>query len=70
MTDTLYPGPRFRTFNVIDDFNRAGLAIDIDTSLTGAQLIRLFAGVQLKRGLPHLLRVDDGREFQDSAVTE
>ena len=30
MSDTLYSGTRFRTFNVIDDFNREALAIEID----------------------------------------
>ncbi len=29
MTDSLQSGRRFRTFNVLDDFNREGLAIDM-----------------------------------------
>lgn len=33
MSDALYHGVRFRTFNVLDDFNREILAIEIDTSL-------------------------------------
>jgi putative transposase len=70
MSDALYAGPRFRTFNVIDDFNREGLAIEIDTSLTGARLIRVFERLRAERGLPHLLRVDNGPEFQGSAFTE
>jgi len=32
MSDALYEGKRIRTFNVIDDFNREILAIEIDTS--------------------------------------
>lgn len=70
MSDALYAGPRFRTFNVIDDFNREGLAIEIDTSLTGARLIRVFERLQAERGLPDLLRVDNGPEFQGSAFTD
>jgi putative transposase len=33
MSDTLYGGRRFRTFNVLDEGVREGLAIEIDTSL-------------------------------------
>lgn len=42
MSDSLYAGNRFRTFNVIDDCNREILAIEIDTSITGPRLIRVF----------------------------
>lgn len=63
MSDALYGGSRFRTFNVIDDFNRESLAVEIDTSLTGRRLIRLFERLRLERGLPQRLRVDNGPEF-------
>jgi putative transposase len=33
MSDALWSGRRFRTFNVLDDFNREALRIEIDTSL-------------------------------------
>jgi putative transposase len=63
MSDALYGGPRFRTSNVIDDFNRESVAIEIDTSITGRRLIRVFERLQLERGLPGRLRVDNGPEF-------
>ena len=63
MSDALYHGPRFRTFNVIDDFNREGLAIEIDTSLRAARLIRVFERLRAERGLPDILRVDNGPEL-------
>ena len=63
MSDALYAGNRFRTFNVIDDFNREVLAIEIDTSITGRRLIRVFERLQSSRGLPKVLRVDNGPEF-------
>ena len=31
MTDALYHGVRFRTFNIIDDFNRVVLATEVDS---------------------------------------
>jgi putative transposase len=63
MSDTLYIGKRFRTFNVIDDFNREALHVEIDTSITGQRLIRVFERLRLDRGLPETLRVDNGPEF-------
>jgi putative transposase len=63
MCDTLYSGNRFRTFNVIDDFNRECLAVEIDTSITGKRLIRVFERLKSERGLPETLRVDNGPEF-------
>jgi putative transposase len=63
MADSLYCGKRFRTFNVIDDHNREAVAIEIDTSLTGLRLIRVFEQLKAERGLPDLLRLDNGPEF-------
>lgn len=63
MCDTLYVGKTFRTFNVIDDFNRECLAVEIDTSITGKRLIRVFERLREERGLPQVLRVDNGPEF-------
>jgi len=63
MSDSLYAGKRFRTFNVIDDFNREILVIEIDTSLTSKRLIRVFERLRDQRGLPEVLRTDNGPEF-------
>lgn len=63
VSDALYAGKRFRTFNIIDDFNREALQIEIDTSITGKRLIRVFERIRSDRGLPCVLRVDNGPEF-------
>ncbi len=68
VSDALYAGSRFRTFNVIDDFNREVVAIEIDTSLTAKRLIRVFERLQITRGLPDILRVDNGPEFLSSEL--
>lgn len=63
MSDALYHGRRFRTFNVLDDHNREALAIEIDTSINAKRLIRVFEQLKQWRGLPDVLRVDNGPEF-------
>jgi len=63
MSDGLYGGRRFRTFNIIDDFNRECLAVEVDTSITCRRLIRVFERLRSERGLPDVLRVDNGPEF-------
>ena len=65
-----YGGTRFRTFNVLDDFNREVLAIEIDTSLTSARLIRVFEQLEAERGLPDMLRTDNGPEFLGEVFTQ
>lgn len=70
MSDALYQGPRFRTFNIIDDFNREGLAIEIDTSLRAARILRTLDRLKAARGLPDVLRVDNGPEFLSQILTD
>lgn len=69
MSDALYNGVRFRTFNVLDDFNREVLAIEIDTSLPGERLVRVFCQLAETRGLPDMLRTDNGPEFMSETFT-
>ena len=63
MSDALHKGVRFRTFNVLDDFNREALAIEIDTSLPSERLVRVFEQLKRERGRPDILRTDNGPEF-------
>jgi transposase InsO family protein len=39
--DTLASGRRFRTSNLVDDFTRECLTIEVDTSLGGARVVRV-----------------------------
>lgn len=40
MSDQLEDGRGFRTLNVLDDFNREGLGIEVDISLPALRVIR------------------------------
>jgi putative transposase len=63
MSDALWSGRRFRTFNVIDDFNRQVLTIEIDTSLPARRIVRALDELIAIRGKPAALRIDNGPEL-------
>lgn len=63
MSDALLNGRRFRTLNVIDDFNREALAIEVDTSLPALRVTRVLDTIAAQRGYPQRIRVDNGPEF-------
>lgn len=63
MSDSLINGRAFRTLNVIDDFNREGLWIEVDTSLPSVRVIRVLEMIALWRGFPKQIRVDNGPEL-------
>jgi putative transposase len=70
MLDTLMSGRRFRTFNVLDDFNREVLAIEVDTSLPAARAIRVLERLAAWRGYPAKLRMDNGPELISVAMAD
>ena len=63
MSDALWDGRKIRLLNVIDDYNREVLAIEPDTSLPTARVIRCLIEIGQRRGLPKMIRVDNGPEF-------
>lgn len=40
MNDALWDGRPYRTFNVVDDFNREALLIEIDFNLSAPRVVR------------------------------
>jgi putative transposase len=63
MADRLGDGRAFRLLNVLDDFNREGLAIDVDFSLPAERVIRSLDQIIEWRGKPDAIRVDNGPEY-------
>lgn len=71
MYDRLTKGRTIRLFNVIDDFSREGLTIEIDTSISGHRVIHVLDRLGIIRGkLPDALVMDNGPEFRSQIVFE
>ncbi len=63
MADQLGCGRAIRTLNVLDDFNREGLGIEVDFSLPAERVVRTLNRIIEWRGKPLSIRVDNGPEY-------
>ena len=70
MSDALWCGRTFRTFNMVDDFNREALAIEVDLSLPAERIIRVLDRVAAWRGYPAKIRMDNGPELTSIKMAE
>lgn len=68
MSDSLLSGRKFRVLNILDDFNREALTIEVDTSLRAERVIRSLEQTIQWRGRPQRIRVDNGPEFISSKL--
>jgi putative transposase len=69
MHDSLDDGRTYRLFNVIDDFNREGLAIEVGFSLPAQRVVRALEQVIEWRGKPQAIRCDNGPEYISATLT-
>ena len=68
MHDQLSDGRSYRLFNVIDDYNREGLGIEVDFSLPAERVIRSLDQIIEWRGKPIAIRCDNGPEYISGAL--
>ncbi|RYE94239.1 MAG: IS3 family transposase, partial [Oxalobacteraceae bacterium] len=61
--DQLVDGRCFRVLNIIDDFTREAVAMEVDTSLSGRRVVRVLDSLARFRGLPKVITCDNGAEF-------
>tara|TARA_Y100000296_G_scaffold53765_1_gene61586 strand:+ start:336 stop:1136 length:801 start_codon:yes stop_codon:yes gene_type:complete len=68
MHDQLGDQRNIRLLNIIDDYNREGLGIEIDFSLPSSRVIRKLEQIIQWRGKPSMIRVDNGPEYISGAL--
>lgn len=70
MHDTLMNGRKVRILNVIYDYNRQALSVNVDYSHSGLSVSRVLAQLIEINGKPEQIRCDNGPEFLSIALTE
>ena len=70
MADRLGDGRAFQLLNVLDDYNREGLGIEVDFSLPAERVIRSLNRIIEWRGRPENIRVDNGPEYISGKLLE
>ena len=68
MYGQLEDGRSFRLLNVIDDFNREALGIEVDFSLPSERVIRVLCQIIAWRSRPHVIRCDNGPKTVSGAI--
>ena len=63
MSDVLTNQRKFRTLNVIDDYNREAVAIEVAHTMPAVKVTELLERIITEQGKPKCIRVDNGPEF-------
>jgi putative transposase len=68
VSDSLASGRSFRALNIVDDYTRECLAIEVDTSLPGERVVRVLDRLIESGRKPEMIVVDNGPEFTSKAL--
>jgi Transposase and inactivated derivatives len=68
VSDSLASGRSFRALNIVDDYTRECLAIEVDTSLPGERVVRVLDRLIESGRKPEVIVVDNGPEFTSKAL--
>ena len=70
MEDSVARGRKIRTLNLLDEYSRECLAVEVDTALSGARVCRVLDRLAVERRLPRQITVDNGPEYTSVALGE
>lgn len=70
MSDALQSQRKFRVLNIIDDYNREALWIEVAYSMPSSFVIAVLERTISENGKPSRIRVDNGPEFCSKEFTE
>lgn len=68
MIDTLADGRGFRTLNIVDDYTRECVTIEVDRSLPGVRVVRVLERLRAYDGPPRTIVLENGPEFTGRLV--
>ena len=68
ISDGFVDGRRLRCLNIVDDFMKECLAIEVDTALPGRRFVGVLERLAELRGLQRTITVDNGPEFVSKAL--
>jgi putative transposase len=68
VSDALSNGRKIRLLTLIDEYTRECLAIEVDTSINGVRVTNVLSRIAMVRGLPNIIKVDNGPEFIGKAL--
>lgn len=66
----LMDGRRFKSLTIVDYCSRQSPAIETDTSIPGARVVRVLDRLKETRGLPKVIVIDNGPEFSGKALDD
>lgn len=66
--DTTADGRTVKMLNVIEEFTREALAIEVARSIDADGVVKVLNRLAIQRGAPHYVRFDNGPEFVAHAV--
>jgi putative transposase len=69
VADALFDGRCFRALTVVDNYSRQCLAIHVDQSIRGGDVVEVVSAICIRHGqTPERIQVDNGSEFISQAL--
>lgn len=70
LSDALVSGRRLRALNIVDEYTREALAIEVDTSLPGLRVVRVLEQLREHGRKPQQIVTDHGPEFAGKVLDQ